>query len=119
MLNESMEQFLQMMPREQLPQISTMLNTGTVAVHAGDLKNGLGWFILALGVGVAMLPIFAPQLKADLLKKLILGALAVGAFLLVYVLSDAVRYASLGIILALAGYALEFIGTLKERPPLR
>jgi hypothetical protein len=35
--------------------------------------------------------------------------------LLIYLLSDAIRYVSIGVILALAGYALEFVGTLKER----
>jgi hypothetical protein len=105
-----------MMPGNPMPQMNlSMPNTGTVQVHAGDVQHGLGWWILALGIGAAVLPFFATNLKADLQKKVILAALAIGAFLLVYLLSSAIRYVSVGVIMALAGYALEFVGTLKER----
>jgi hypothetical protein len=52
-------------------------------------------------------------------KKIILAALGIGTVLLIYVLSDAIRYVSFGIVLALAGYVLEVVGTLKERPVAR
>jgi hypothetical protein len=48
-------------------------------------------------------------------KKIILAALGVGVILLMYLLSDAIRYVSFGILLVLAGYTLEVVGTLKER----
>lgn len=105
-----------MMPANVMPHV---LDTGTVQVHAGVVAHGLGWWILALGIGAAVLPFFATNLKAQLQKKIILAALAVGGFLLVYLLSDALRFMSVGIILALAGYVLEFVGTLKERPVTR
>ena len=91
----------------------------TVQIHAGDVAHGLGWWILALGIAAAVLPFFATNLKAQVQKKVILAALAIGTFLLVYLLSDNLRYVSVGVILALAGYALEMVGTLKERPVAR
>ncbi|HTB86052.1 MAG TPA: hypothetical protein VK742_20570 [Candidatus Sulfotelmatobacter sp.] len=91
-------------------------NSMSLQVHAGDVAHGLGWWILALGISAAVLPFFATTLKADMQKKVILAALAVGAFLLVYLLHDTLRYVSTGAILALAGYTLEFVGTFKERP---
>ena len=91
----------------------------TVRINGGDIGHGLGWWILLLGIGAAVLPFFATTLEASMQKKIILTALGIGAILLVYTLSDAVRYVSFGIVLALAGYVLELVGTLKERPVSR
>jgi hypothetical protein len=120
MLAQMQQMMSNMMPENTMAQHVSMLDNGvTVQVHAGDLAHGLGWWILALGTGAAVLPFFATNLKAQLQKKVILAALVIGAFLLVYLLSDAIRYVSIGMILALAGYALEFVGTLKERAAAR
>ena len=123
MLNEATTQLQQMMGGNDAGQCAAAdglsPNTGTVQVHAGDVAHGLGWWILALGIGAAVLPFFATNLKAPTQKKVILTALAIGGFLMIYLLSDALRYVSLGVILALAGYVLEFVGTLKERPSVR
>lgn len=120
MLNELATNMNGIFPQGAMPQMGIALNNNlTVRVHAGDVAQGLGWWILALGISAAVLPFFATNLKAQLQKKVILAALAVGAFLLVYLLSDTLRYVSVGVILAVAGYALEFVGTLKERPVAR
>jgi hypothetical protein len=102
-----------------LPQVNLTLPTGTAQVHAGDLEHGLGWWVLMLGIGAAALPFFATNLKPLMQKKVIIAALAIGAFLLVYQLSQSDwpwRNISIGFMLVLAGYALEVVGTLKERP---
>ena len=109
----------QMMPGDIVAQMKLSLPDTTVQIHAGDLAHGLGWWILALGIAAAALPFFATTLEAALQKKIILAALGIGAILLIYVLSDAFRYASFGILLVLAGYVLELVGTLKERPVAR
>ena len=123
MLNEAASQFQQninqMLPGNGLPQMNLPLQTGSVLVHAGDLEHGLGWWILALGMIAAVLPFFATTLEASLQKKIILAALGIGVILLLYLLSDAIRYVSFGLLLVLAGYALEVVGTLKERPAAR
>ena len=113
LLNGFAEQFQQMLPANALPEIK--LPNGALEIHAGNIAHGLGWWILALGIGAAGLPFFATTLNATLQKKIILAALAIGAFLLIYLLSDAFRCVSVGIILALAGFALEIVGTLKEQ----
>jgi hypothetical protein len=119
-MNETMGQ-LQQMVGGAMPQMNfgQQNNNLVQVVQAGNIPNGLGWWILALGISAAVLPFFATNLKPQLQKKVILAALAVGAFLLVYLLSDALRYISIGIILALAGYSLEVVGTLKERTEAR
>jgi hypothetical protein len=105
----------QMMPGNPVSQINLSLPNGNVQIHAGDLAHGLGWWILALGMIAAVLPFFATTLESSMQKKIILAALGVGVILLMYLLSDAIRYVSFGILLVLAGYALEVVGTLKER----
>ncbi len=121
--NEMTAQFQQnmnrMMPGNAMPQMNLSLPDTTVQVHAGDIPHGLGWWILALGMVAAVLPFFATTLESSMQKKIILAALGVGAILLIYLLSDTLRYVSLGILLALAGYVLEVVGTLKERPAVR
>lgn len=49
------------MPVANIPRFGTSLSAGTVEIHAGDIKNGLGWWILTLGVGAAVLPFFSPR----------------------------------------------------------
>ena len=118
--NEMTAQFQQnmnqMMPGNAMPHMNLSLPDTTMQVHAGDVAHGLGWWILALGLTAAVLPFFATTLESSMQKKIILAALGVGAILLIYLLSDTLRYVSFGILLALAGYVLEVVGTVKERP---
>ncbi len=120
MLNDAASQLQQnmnqMMPGNVMPQMNIPLQTGTVQVHAGDIPHGIGWWILALGIAAAVLPFFATTLETAMQKKIILASLGIGVILLIYLLSDTLKYVSFGILLALAGYVLEVIGTLKERP---
>ena len=103
-------------PAMTMPQM--MINT-TVQVRGGDLAHGTGWWILVLGIVAAGLPFFATTLNAQMQKRVILAALCIGAFLLIYLVSESYRYVGVGIILAAVGYALEIVGTLKEQPGLR
>lgn len=126
MVNEVASQFQQNM-NAMLPQ-QTMLqgnlpnlnfDMGTMSIHAGNIAHGLGWWVLGLGIAAAVLPFFATTLEAAMQKKIILAALGAGGFILIYLLSDTFKYVSVGILLALVGYALELVGTLKERPLAR
>jgi hypothetical protein len=107
------------LPANMMPQVNLSVPTGTVQVHAGDIPHGLGWWILMLGIAAAVLPFFATTLESSMQKKIILVALGIGAILFIYLLSDNIKYVSFGILLALAGYVLEVLGTLKERPLAR
>jgi hypothetical protein len=91
----------------------------TVRLCGGDIAHGLGWWILLLGVAAAVLPFFATNLSGELQKKVTLGCLGVGAIILLYLFTNNLRYVSIGILFGLAGYVLELIGTLQERPLAR
>ena len=101
---------------KQIPGFSAQMpHTGSLHISAGDIRYGLGWFILLLGIAAAALPYFADHVARDVQHKARLILLGLGSILLIYVLTDNIRFASIGILLGLAGYALQWVGLLKER----
>jgi len=103
----------QMPVNESIPTFH--LTSQTIQVKAGDLDHGLGWWILSLGITAAVLPFFATNLNVQQQKKVMLACLGAGAIILLYLFTNNFKIASVGIILGLAGYTLEFIGALQER----
>ena len=79
------------------------------------MPNGLGWIALALAVGAAILPFVTSTMPHATQRAIEFVALGVGAFAVIYLLTKDVRHAGIGMILAIAGYALEFAGTMRER----
>ncbi len=91
------------------------LRTGAYYVTGGEIPHALGWLALFLGIIVAALPFLVPSLNRQTQRTIVYGALGIGAIILFYLLIQYLRYVSIGLILALAGYALEFMGSLSER----
>jgi hypothetical protein len=105
-----------------------LLSGGNVHVCGGDVPHGHGWAILLLGVAAVFVP------RGTLLKwqsrsprrhsvaragsdtGLNLVLLAVGAFLIVYLLTQNARILSAGLVVVIVSYALEVAGLLKDRP---
>jgi len=85
----------------------------TITVAGGDLSHGLGWIILVAAIAVAILPFAAAQLDDRSRRTASLVALGAGSFFLLYVFTQGMRFLSIGILLAAAGYAVEWIGLLK------
>lgn len=110
-------------PMPQLHDVPGYVNlaqfTPTIDFKGGDINHGLGWWVLLLGIVAAILPFFATNLNGPMQKKVMLACLGVGAVILVYLFTNYLRFISIGILAGLAGYALELIGTLRERPALR
>ena len=84
-------------------------------VMGGDVPHGLGWLILFLGLAAALAPHLAVGMDVQSRQKTVLIALGVGGIILLYLLTQNLRFVGLGLLLGLIGYTLEFIGTLKER----
>jgi hypothetical protein len=83
-------------------------------IHAGDVPYGLGWLVLLLAIGAAALPrltMFDRQTQ----RTLMLLALGVGALILLYLITRNLGYVSFGLLLALVGYVVEFLGFVEER----
>ena len=83
-------------------------------ISGGSLAHGTGWAVLLLAIAAAAIPYFDRSLDPTTQRNLRFLALAVGGFIVVYVLSTSLRHIAIGLVVVIAGYALEFIGTLKE-----
>jgi len=88
--------------------------SGTARVTGGEVARGFGWIILLLGVLAAALPFVKLNVSRQAQKILLVGPLAVGAFIIVYLLTRDIRHVSFGLPLVLAGYAVEFVGLVKD-----
>jgi hypothetical protein len=103
----------------QTPKLQLNLpDMGSVHLSGGDIRYGLGWVVLLLGIAAAAVPYVANHLDNETQQKAKLIGLSAGAIILIYLLTQNMRYVSVGIILGLAGYALQLVGTLKERQSL-
>ncbi len=94
-----------------IPQV----NTGTIRVSGGDLSHGLGWLVLLLGLGAAVIPFLNLKLDPFSQSTISLLALSIGGLVLLYLLTQNMRFASVGIVLTIVGYALLAMATFKER----
>ena len=94
---------------------NAQLKTPTVSYAGGDMQRGLGWAVLALALSAALLPYVATALDAATARTVRLLCLGVGGFIVLYLLSQNLRFTGIGLVMAAAGYALEAAGALRER----
>lgn len=85
-----------------------------VSVAGGDIKSGLGWIVLLLGLAAAILPYLVSNLDSEMLRKIKLAALGIGGLILIYLAVEGIRGIFVGILAVAVGYGLEIYGTLKE-----
>lgn len=91
------------------------IGTPTVHYAGGDIQRGLGWAVLALAIVAALLPYLATTLDSATARTVRLLCLGLGAFILLYLLTQNLRFVGIGLIIAGCGYALEVAGALRER----
>jgi hypothetical protein len=89
------------------------IKTGTTYVRGGDVRSGIGWLILLIGLGAGALP-FINSLSPTSQRTIGLIALSVGAILLLYLITTGIRHVHIGLVVVAAGYVLAFVGTLRE-----
>jgi hypothetical protein len=101
-LNRISGQFGEMMPG---------VTTGSMSVNGANVDDGLGWFVTLGGIFAALL-IALPDLMRDAERRrmVVLGCLAVGGVLLVYLVGSNLRHVTFGIIVVIAGYVCVGIG---------
>ena len=86
-----------------------------VHVSGGNVRDHLGWLVLLLGLGAAVLPYLAANITPATRKTLTLLALCGGAIVLAYLLSAALQWVSVGIFVVIGGYVLEIVGAVREQ----
>jgi hypothetical protein len=126
-LTHSLMQGTSQFPGNPQPNINVDMNGTPIAVpngmridvRGGDVQHGLGWIILAAGLGAACLPFFwpAPAGNTRQTRNAVFAALAVGSVLALYVLSGSFNAAisiEPGFVLAMAGYIVLWVGGVRE-----
>lgn len=98
---------------QQFRQQVEQMTPPTVQVSGGDIGHGLGWLVLVLGLGTAVLPYFLPSLAEELWRRIAFFTLGVGGIVLVYLLHDSIHLAGIGIVVVLVGYVAEAAGVLQ------
>lgn len=90
------------------------LTDGTIRIQGGDVNQA--WLVLTLAIAAAALPLFAGATPPATRRKYAMAMLLAGSLILVYVVSQNVRFAAAGIGLVAAGYVLEWLGLARETP---
>ena len=101
----------------RLPEMTNFTSqTPTLRISGGDIAHGLGWLVLLLGLGTAALPHVAGTMDGNTQRTISFIALGIGGIMLFWLISQNLRFLSAGVIVALAGYVIEFVGLLKPHP---
>jgi hypothetical protein len=92
------------------------IQSTTINVSGGDIPHGLGWLVLVLSLGVAILPHLGTAIEPQTRRTVTLLAMGAGVIILVYLFGSNIRYLNAGIILALAGYVIESAAVIRQVP---
>jgi hypothetical protein len=87
-------------------------NMVTTTMSGGDIDHGLGWAVLLVGMAAAALPYFT-SLNEQTRQRATLAGLGVGAIILLYLVTQNLRFVSVGILMAVIGYGLQLAGALQ------
>ncbi len=120
-VQEQIQGFAENLPHDMqgMPDLSGFggqMKTPTVHISGGDIGKGLGWLVLLLGLGTGALPYVATTMDSAAQRMISFIALGVGGIVLLWLVSQNLRFLNVGVILALAGYVTEFLGLLNPRP---
>jgi hypothetical protein len=91
------------------------MNLGSVTYSGGDVGRGLGWAALGLAIAAAVLPYVGTSLDARTIRTVRFLCLGLGALIVLYILTQNLRYVGVGLVIVFSGYVLEILGVLRER----
>jgi hypothetical protein len=90
------------------------LSTHSFSTIGPDVQHGLGWMVLLTAIAVSALPYFAPEMKLKTRHLIALVGLGVGLMVMLSLLTQNLRFAGIGILFCLAGYAVCILGAAQE-----
>ena len=85
-----------------------------MSLSGGDIPRGFGWITLALAMLAAVFPYLNTARDAAAGRAVLLLCLGAGSVIVLYVLTQNIRFMGVGLIIVVAGYALEFAGALRD-----
>jgi hypothetical protein len=90
------------------------LETASVTMSGGEIKRGLGWVALLLAGAAALVPYLTTRLDEATIRTIRILCLAVGSLIVLYLLTQNIRYVGIGLVIAVSGYILEIVGVMRE-----
>lgn len=102
-------------PQQDPSAYLSQITTGDVSISGGDIQHGLGWAALALALAAALMPYVATALDTHTARIIRLLCLGIGGIIVLYLVTQNLRFAGFGLIIAVSGYALEIVGAMRER----
>jgi hypothetical protein len=93
---------------------SPQIKTESVSISGGDIQKGLGWMALLLAGAAALIPYIAARLDEATLRMVRILCLGLGSLIVLYLLTNNIRFVGIGLIIAVSGYILEIVGVVRE-----
>lgn len=97
------------------PPAGQSIETAVLSVTGGDVDRGLGWLTLAAALCAAAAPAVT-GLSVPARRQAAWLAAGVGTLLTLYLLSSGLRHVSVGLPLAVVGFAVQWTGLLLAMP---
>jgi hypothetical protein len=94
--------------------VTPKMNTPNVSISGGDIQKGLGWMALLLAGAAALIPYLSTRLDEATLRTIRVLCLGVGTLIVLYLLTNNIRFVGIGLIIAVGGYLLEIVGVIRE-----
>jgi hypothetical protein len=94
-------------------------NTPSVSISGGDIQKGLGWMALLLAGAAALIPYIAMRLDEATLRMIRMLCLGIGSLIVLYLLTNNIRYVGIGLVIAVSGYIVEIVGVVRESRMIR
>ena len=95
------------------------MKTPNISISGGDIQKGLGWMALLLAGCAALLPYVATRLDEGALRMVRILCLGVGTLIVLYLLTQNIRFVGIGLIIAVSGYIVEIVGVIRESKLLK
>ena len=86
----------------------------SIGIGSSGLSYGLGWLVLLLSLGSALVPWFGREMSFEFQRRCTLWAAIGGGLILIVLVFPNLQSASIGVLLAFAGIVLEVVGALRE-----
>lgn len=116
-MNRMGKKFSEMIPGD-IPMPIQQIDTGesfVVTLDGADIKDGLGWLILLLSLGLATLPYLNLKMDRQTFQTVSLLAVGLGSLILLHLFFSSFRFISIGLLIVISGYALQIAGLIKEK----
>lgn len=107
----------EMIPRD-FPVPKQNLDLGEsfiVGLDGADIKDGMGWLILLLSLGTAILPYLNLKMERQTFQTVSLLAAGLGSLILLHLFFSTFRFISIGLLIVIAGYVMQISGLIKEK----